>query len=192
MNKKWGKNPKRYAALFFLNMCSWKNLEKRHRKVMKEYSHLSLLQGTVQHTIDDVLVCFTTKILPLIIQNLSLLQNRHLSPLKIWSVHVHHHMVIRDLEFCMPSSVRWTMAPSHIINGFLPLFSNIFCSALVTAKKAWLNEIIGTIREEKEEEPEGEVLGDDSTGNSICPLFLTLLSKFTLASVCTAFYNSSL
>ena len=72
------------------------------------------------------------------------------------------------------------------------VFTAIFLqSALVAAKKARLNEIIGTIREEKEEEPEGEVLGDDSTGNSICPLFsITLLSKFTLASVCTVFFTT--
>ena len=38
-------------------------------------------------------------------------------------------------------------------------------SALVAAKRAQLDEIVGTLREEKEEEPEGEVLGDESTGN---------------------------
>ena len=38
-------------------------------------------------------------------------------------------------------------------------------SALVTAKRAWLDEIVGAMKEEKEEEPEGEVLGEESTGN---------------------------
>ena len=38
-------------------------------------------------------------------------------------------------------------------------------SALVTAKRAQLDEIVGPMMEEKEEEPEGEVLGDESTGN---------------------------
>ena len=38
-------------------------------------------------------------------------------------------------------------------------------SALVTAKRAQLDEIVGAMREDKEEELEGEVLGDDSTGN---------------------------
>ena len=57
------------------------------------------------------------------------------------------------------------MAPSHIINWFLLLFFYyIIYSALVAAKKVQLDDIIGTIVE-KEEEPEGEVLGEDSTGN---------------------------
>ena len=38
-------------------------------------------------------------------------------------------------------------------------------SALVAVKRAQLDEIVGIMREEKEEEPEGEGLGDDSTGN---------------------------
>ena len=60
-------------------------------------------------------------------------------------------------------------------------------SALVTVKKARLDKIIGTIREEKEEKPEGEVLGDDSTGNSICPLFFYYFTKqihFSISFYC--------
>ena len=58
------------------------------------------------------------------------------------------------------------MAPSCSTAGFLPLFFLISLqSALVTAKRAQLDEIVGPMREEKEEEPKGEVLGDESTGN---------------------------
>ena len=37
-------------------------------------------------------------------------------------------------------------------------------SALVTAKRAQLDKIVGAMREEKEE-PEGEVLDKENTGN---------------------------
>ena len=50
--------------------------------------------------------------------------------------------------------------------GFLLLFFNIpRQSALVATKRVWLDEIVGVMKEEKEEEPEGEVLGEESTGN---------------------------
>ena len=82
---------------------------------------------------------------------------------------MHHHMVVRDLKFQVPSLVKWTMAPSCISTGFLLLFFFLFFvfvqSALVTAKRVRLDEIVGVLGEKKEEEPEGEVLGDDSTGN---------------------------
>ena len=76
-------------------------------------------------------------------------------------------MVIWDLKFQVPSLVKWTMAPSCISTGFLPLFFFFLFvqSALVTAKRVRLDEIVGVLGEKKEEEPEGEVLGDDSTGN---------------------------
>ena len=38
-------------------------------------------------------------------------------------------------------------------------------SALVTTKRAQLDEIVGAMKEEKEEEPEGEALDEESTGN---------------------------
>ena len=59
---------------------------------------------------------------------------------------------------------------------------------MVAAKRARLDEIIGTLRE-KEEEPEGEVLGESSTGSLLFPLlFSTLLNKFIFVPVCTAFF----
>ena len=82
---------------------------------------------------------------------------------------MHYHMVIRDLKFHVPSLVKWTMAPSCLSTWFLLLFFffliSFVQSALVTVKSARLDEIVGAMREEKEEEPEGEVVGDDSTGN---------------------------
>ena len=96
-------------------------------KIIKEYLHLSLLWGTVQHTKDDVVVLLQWKIVPLVIQNFSSFSKTQLSPLKTWSMHMQHHMVIWDLESHMPSSVRWTMAPSHIISVFLLPFFLIYC-----------------------------------------------------------------
>ena len=62
------------------------------------------------------------------------------------------------------------MAPSciteRLFTTFFFIFSISLCrSALVTAKRAQLDKIIGAMKEEKEEEPEGEVLGEESTGN---------------------------
>ena len=43
------------------------------------------------------------------------------------------------------------------------------------AKRARLDEIVGHLKEEKEEEPEGEVLGESNTGSLLLPpLFFTL------------------
>ena len=39
------------------------------------------------------------------------------------------------------------------------------------AKRARLDEIVGHLKEEKEEEPEGEVLGESNTGSLILPPF---------------------
>ena len=39
------------------------------------------------------------------------------------------------------------------------------------AKRARLDEIVGHLKEEKEEEPEGEELGESDTGNVLLPLF---------------------
>ena len=58
------------------------------------------------------------------------------------------------------------MAPSHISIGFLLLFPEFLLqSALVATKQAHLAEIVGVLKEEKEEEPEGEIIGDESTGS---------------------------
>ena len=78
-------------------------------------------------------------------------------------MHAHHHVVIWDLKFQVPSLVKWTMAPSHVTTGFLLLFPEFLLqSVLVATKQAWLAEIVGTV---KEEEPEGEVIGDESPGS---------------------------
>ena len=59
------------------------------------------------------------------------------------------------------------MAPSCIVNGVFFLFTAIFFpsvqSALVAAKQAYLEEMVGTMK--GEDEPEGEVLGSESTGS---------------------------
>ena len=55
-----------------------------------------------------------------------------------------------------------------------------------------LDEIIGNLKKEKEEEPEGELLGDSDTGSLLFPpLFTFLLIRLIFVSVCTAsiFYN---
>ena len=59
------------------------------------------------------------------------------------------------------------MAPSHVIIWFLPLFFFNFLmqSALVAAKQACLDEIIGKMKDKGEEEPEGEAIGEDSSGS---------------------------
>ena len=42
------------------------------------------------------------------------------------------------------------------------------------AKRARLDEIVGRLTEEKEEEPEGEELGESDTGDVLLPLFFRL------------------
>ena len=49
------------------------------------------------------------------------------------------------------------------------------CRVPLSLLKEHDDEIIGAMKEDKEEEPEGEVLGDDSTGNLICSPFHPLL-----------------
>ena len=43
---------------------------------------------------------------------------------------------------------------------------------MIAAKRARLDEIMGHLKEEKEEEPEGEELGESDTGNILLPLFI--------------------
>ena len=47
---------------------------------------------------------------------------------------------------------------------------------MIAAKRAWLDEIVGHLKEEKEEELEGEVLGDSDTGSLLFPLLLFLIN----------------
>ena len=89
----------------------------------------------------------------------------------------------------MPSFVRWTMAPSHIFSLHLLLISKYYIKqdALLATKQAHLDEIVGQLRE-KEEEPEGEVLGDSDTGSLSYSFLLpnNLLIQFTLVVGCIA------
>ena len=61
---------------------------------------------------------------------------------------------------------------------------------MIAAKRARLDEIVGHLKEEKEEEPEGEELGESDTGNVLLsPFFLFImivLIKFHYS--CTSFY----
>ena len=66
------------------------------------------------------------------------------------------------------------MAPSCIFSFHLPLFSQLYLiGCVLTTKQACLDQIVGQLKE-KEEEPEGEVLGDSDTG-SLAYLFFFLL-----------------
>ena len=60
---------------------------------------------------------------------------------------------------------------------------------MIAAKRARLDEIVGQLKEEKEEEPEGEVLGDSDTGSLSCSSLLpiNLLIQFILVFVYIAF-----
>ena len=62
------------------------------------------------------------------------------------------------------------------------------------AKRARLDEIIGMLRE-KEEEPEGEVLGNSDTGSLLFPLlffffFLTGQINIGICLYCLLFFSS--
>ena len=60
---------------------------------------------------------------------------------------------------------------------------------MIAAKQAWLDKIVGHLKEEKEEELEGEVLGDSNTGSLLFPppfFFLILLINSMFISGCTA------
>ena len=61
------------------------------------------------------------------------------------------------------------MTPSRAFSLQLPLFSFFFSmyfeqDVLLAAKRARLDQIVGSLKE-KEEEPEGEALGDSDTGS---------------------------
>ena len=58
----------------------------------------------------------------------------------------------------------------HNLSVFTAIFlNNIIQDVLVAAKWARLDEIIGNLKEEKEEELEGEVLGVSDTGSLLFP-----------------------
>ena len=44
---------------------------------------------------------------------------------------------------------------------------------MIAAKRARLDEIVGHLTEEREEEPEGEELGESDTGNVLPSLFFS-------------------
>ena len=60
---------------------------------------------------------------------------------------------------------------------------------MIAAKRARLDEIVGYLKEEKDEEPEGEELGESDTGNALLSLFfiiMIVLIKFHYS--CTSFF----
>ena len=119
-----GEKTRKGMPYWFSWACALRKIWKRDiEKIIKEYLHLSLLWGTVQHTKDDVLVLLQWKVMPLVIQNLALFFKTCPSPLKkLKCVCTSPCGHLGPWVSCMPSSVRWTMAPSCIINWFLPLF----------------------------------------------------------------------
>ena len=57
---------------------------------------------------------------------------------------------------------------------------------MIAAKRARLDEIVGYLREEKEEEPEGEELGESDTGNILLSFFfIIVIVLITLHYPCT-------
>ena len=67
------------------------------------------------------------------------------------------------------------MAPSCMIYLFYCYFFHYtLYEVLVATKWVWLDEIVGHLKEEKEEEPEGEVLGESNTGSLLLPPLFSL------------------
>ena len=61
------------------------------------------------------------------------------------------------------------------------------------AKKVRLEKIVGCLTEEKEEEPEGEELGESNTGNvllSLPPFFLIVLIPLHYSCILLFFFSS--
>ena len=56
---------------------------------------------------------------------------------------------------------------------------------MIAAKRARLDEIVGHLKEEKEEEPEGEELGESDTGNVLLSFFFIVIVLITLHYSCT-------
>ena len=64
----------------------------------------------------------------------------------------------------MPSIGKWAMVPSHITERLYHLLSIFSFRVLWLPKKARLSHILGKV---EEREPEGEVLSEERTGNTI-------------------------
>ena len=88
-------------------------------------------------------------------------------------MHMHHHVVIWDLEFSC--TIFSKMDNGSILQIFFAFTSKKFIfdyikqEVLIAAKWVHLDEIVGHLKEEKEEEPEGEELGESNTGYSLLP-----------------------
>ena len=92
------------------------------QKHLKAYSLCSLLRGTILHTVNDVVSTNSKrKWSPLCVKSKTRLVRS-----KPWSVHTCHHVIIRDFHAIShhftPSTLRWTMAPSHVFWLRLLLF----------------------------------------------------------------------
>ena len=59
---------------------------------------------------------------------------------------------------------------------------------MIAAKRARLDEIVGCLTEEKEEELEGEELGESDTGNVLLPFFFDCADHFALFLYFVAFF----
>ena len=64
------------------------------------------------------------------------------------------------------------MAPSHILEGMLPLYFQTlkilsWQTMIMAAKRARLSELLGAV---EEEEPQGEVLSEGSSGSFSFPM----------------------
>ena len=66
---------------------------------------------------------------------------------------------------------------------------------MIAAKQAHLDEIVGQLKEEKEEEPEGEVLGDSDTGSllysSLLPINFTDSNHIGICLYCLLSFSHS-
>ena len=161
-----GPKPEKVCHFVFFEHMLLMELERKHRKVTKEYSHINLcISGALlsMHFGPDVIWSgFLVKILPLKIQKFTL-SNRNTSYFSkiLKHTHVYHHMVIWDLTIsACHLYVKWIMAPSCITDEAFTAFFSIFLYRVpwITAKRAWLDEIVGVMKKEQEEEPEGEAL----------------------------------
>ena len=164
-----------FCLFFFFWACALKRIwNKGIEKYLKEYLLCSQLWGTILHTIDDVVVSFTWKNNAPNTPNFITEKKSCPPPSKSWSVHAHHHVVIWDLEFW--HAIFSKMDNSSILHIFFAFttkknffFNYIKEEVLIAAKRAWLDEIVGHL---KEEEPGGEVLGESNTGSLLLPPLL--------------------
>ena len=160
------------TSFWFSQACAlgriWNN---SREKYLKEYLLCSLFQGIVQCTIDGVVVRLQQKKNAPNIPNNLLQEKTHPPSSKCLSVCTHHHVVIWDIDFlCAIFSKVDNGSILHIFFAFTANFLIILNRKfLIAAKWACLDEIVGHLKEEKEEEPEGEVLGESNTGSLVLP-----------------------